>query len=173
MDLFSSDYGVKYTDLTTVPRKPEVLSQTGDTTIIGRTTLVYMVCVARGVPTPTFYWTRTVTGSGTTERVTSNLNSRYTVTSGRLSIQDPIEFEDAGQYQCVIENDIGKILGTPSLLDFAGMFYYDNMPSLYTEMLPMSTTTILPGVVRESSNIWASIIRSQGRYCALIAVLCW
>ena len=111
---------MKYTDLTTVPRKPEVLSQTGDTTIIGRTTLVYMVCVARGVPTPSFYWTRTVAGSGTTERVTSNLNSRYTVTSGRLSIQDPAEFEDAGQYHCVIENDIGKILGTPSLLDFAG-----------------------------------------------------
>ena len=116
--LILSDYGVKYTDLARVPKKSEIISQKGDTTIIGRTTLVYLDCVARGVPLPSFYWTRTV--GGTTQRVTSTLDSRYTVINGRLSIQDPKEHQDAGQYQCVVSNDIGTILGTPSQLDFAG-----------------------------------------------------
>ena len=94
------------------------MGQTRDTSILGVTTKVYLDCIARGYPSPQFYWTRkTATG---TEIVTSDLDSHYTVTNGRLSIQDPRENRDAGTYQCVVTNSAGTIIGAPMQLSFAG-----------------------------------------------------
>ena len=112
------DYGERYTDINAIPRGPEMLTQTRDTSILGGTTKVYLDCVARASPAPMFYWTRqAATG---VEIVTSDLDSRYTVTNGRLSIQDPVENMDAGIYQCGVASNAGTIIGAPMQLSFVG-----------------------------------------------------
>ena len=43
---------------------------------------------------------------------------RYTLSAGRFTIQDPEEKEDAGEYQCIVENSLGKILSNPAKIVF-------------------------------------------------------
>jgi hypothetical protein len=46
------------------------------------------------------------------------------LSAGRFTIQDPEEQEDAGEYQCIVENKLGKILSNPAKIVFGCKFVF-------------------------------------------------
>ncbi|XP_021356952.1 contactin-like isoform X1 [Mizuhopecten yessoensis] len=116
-------YGTFYTNPSLVPRGPEMYINPIDTEILGKTRLVFLECEAKGLPQPTYTWTR----NSSQDVITPTTDIRYTLTNGRLSIQDPTESKDAGQYQCEAENRFGKIISAPVFLSFAFLGDFTNV----------------------------------------------
>ena len=93
---------------------------------------VTLDCVATGNPQPVFSWYEmNATYSDprlhhqyTYQKITTLTDSRYTFTSGRLTIQVPRENLDAGTYQCKAENQYGSILSEPMDLSFGCKLFY-------------------------------------------------
>ena len=50
-------------------------------------------------------------------QITPLTDTRYTITNGKLSIQNPVE-SDEGAYQCQAENQFGRIISPPVSIDF-------------------------------------------------------
>lgn len=50
--------------------------------------------------------------------MTVKTDNRYTMTNGKLSIQDPVEEKDAYTYQCQVSNNIGTVISNPVQLAF-------------------------------------------------------
>ncbi|KAL3852170.1 hypothetical protein ACJMK2_015845 [Sinanodonta woodiana] len=119
------DYGLDIKDPNLIPRGPKWRVEAKDTIIIGDSSLVYLECDADGYPVPTFTWTR----NSSLQVVTPALDTRYTITNGRLTIQAPKEVTDAGVYQCSALNPIGSILGAPVRLSFANLGEFSNVVS--------------------------------------------
>lgn len=82
--------------------------------------LVYMECIASGIPQPDYSWIRN--NSGVITPILSAMDNRYTITNGKLTIEDPNESADAGKYQCKVQNDVGIIVSVPAQLSFASRF---------------------------------------------------
>ena len=51
-------------------------------------------------------------------QVTSSKNSRYTLTNGRLAIQNPNERLDAGDYRCEAANKFGTVVSNTVSISF-------------------------------------------------------
>ncbi|XP_069141765.1 contactin-like [Argopecten irradians] len=116
-------YGNSYANPNLVPRGPQMYIDPIDTEILGKTRLVFMECGAKGYPQPTYTWTR----NSSQFIITATTDARYTLTNGRLSIQDPTEGKDSGEYQCEAENRYGKITSAPVLLSFAFLGSFTNV----------------------------------------------
>ncbi|XP_033745615.1 contactin-like [Pecten maximus] len=90
---------------------------------LGRLDLCSWSVGAKGLPQPTYVWTR----NSSQDIITANTDTRYTLTNGRLSIQDPTEGKDAGRYQCEAENRFGKIISAPVFLSWAFLGSFTNV----------------------------------------------
>ena len=55
-------------------------------------------------------------------QVTSSKNSRYTLTNGRLAIQNPNERLDAGDYRCEAANKFGTVVSNTVSISFGCEF---------------------------------------------------
>ena len=74
-------------------------------------------CLATGNPTPSFQMMH-VSDQGHETEVTSLQDGRYTINSGKLTIQDPDELKDSGRYYCTAHNEFGKITSDTMYLSF-------------------------------------------------------
>lgn len=125
------DYGVPYKNINDVKRGPRFLLEASSTVVIldqqntQVTGLVYMECIASGIPQPDYNWIRN--SSGLIEQITSVADSRYTVTNGKLTIENPEEKKDAGVYQCKVSNSEGAIISAPAQLSFASLGQFPNI----------------------------------------------
>lgn len=119
------DFGVDVLDANLIRRGPYFISEAPNTIILSYTPYVYLECIAGGNPQPKYEWTR----NNSQQIVTSQLSPRYTITNGRLSIQDPVDMLDAGEYQCKCSNEEGVIIGAPVQLAFATLGQFSNVPA--------------------------------------------
>ncbi|KAL5013276.1 hypothetical protein ScPMuIL_007546 [Solemya velum] len=116
-------YGIAVYDPNIVPRGPKLIVNPVDTIILGETTSVYLECVAVGYPQAEYTWMR----NSSQELITSNTDERYTLTNGRLTIQEPQDSLDSGDYQCTAANQFGELLSPPVQLSFATMGEFSNV----------------------------------------------
>ena len=56
------------------------------------------------------------------EKVTSAMDTRYTLTNGKLIFQNPSETLDANKYRCVAENSLGMVISNEVQLSFGGEY---------------------------------------------------
>lgn len=104
-------YGTDVNDPNKAQRGPVLTTQPYDVLFTDRTTVAYLECVATGNPAPTYTWYREI-GTNVTQKITSSLSNRYTLSNGRLTIARPNETIDIGIYQCKAENEYGSILSS-------------------------------------------------------------
>ena len=59
--------------------------------------------------------------------VDMSFRSRFIMTGGRLTINDPRQ-EDDGFYQCIVSNSFGTVLSKPAMLSFGcQLFPFDDL----------------------------------------------
>ena len=109
-------FGTAFRSLDDVQRGPTFIQQPYDVEVfVGYMTSVHLDCLAQGKPNPEYTWMR-----GNTE--IDKTNQRYTLTGGRLSIEDPQEVLDTGEYSCLAHNLYGTIRSAPLTLSFASKY---------------------------------------------------
>ncbi|XP_076447632.1 contactin-like [Babylonia areolata] len=125
------DYGLALDNPSLAPRGPQFVAEPVDTTILSRTTNVFLDCLASGNPKPSYQWYRgddknrnmvlLSTGAGSE-------NNRYSMIGGRLSIENPHDVDD-GTYQCRVTNEFGTIMSRPAKLSFGSLGDFSNVPT--------------------------------------------
>ena len=81
---------------------------------------VYLECTSDGNPYPTFTWYKTLSGNVS---VTSEMDSRYTMSGGRFTIEDPQE-KDIAYYRCHATNEFGTVLSRFAHIQFGCKYSY-------------------------------------------------
>ncbi|KAJ8301653.1 hypothetical protein KUTeg_020640 [Tegillarca granosa] len=152
-------YGTAFSDPNLAPKGPKFFKQPANTEILGYTSLVYFECLASSLPSPKYEWFTSKNGS--TEIITYKTDKRYTVTSGRLSIEKPSERIDSGNYWCTGENVYGKVMSAPAFLSFAYLGEFSNVDTANVNPLEYQGTVILcPNIPYRSSGA-SSVINAK------------
>ena len=100
-----------------LPMGPRIIIQPASIIFDTRSDIrrVSFTCEAEARPLPSYIWYLT----HDQRRFVVDLGDQSkTVTNGRLSIDDPSQTEDNGDYQCVAGNSIGAILSNFASLSF-------------------------------------------------------
>ncbi|KAL8623497.1 hypothetical protein ACOMHN_015705 [Nucella lapillus] len=121
------DYGVEVLDPNDVPRGPRFTQQPRDTVLTADLRHVTIDCAAFARPSPSYRMYRTLTSSGETIHITPEMDTRYSLTNGRLTISNPTEAEDAGLYACEAENSKGTVLSRSGQLSFGMLGEFSNV----------------------------------------------
>ncbi|XP_052286931.1 contactin-5-like [Dreissena polymorpha] len=113
------DYGVSSQNVNMVPRGPKFVMEASSTVVMMEKSSrsVNMECIAFSIPQAEYLWTRN-TSTGLVV-INSQMNSRYTISNGRLTIDYPTDTLDNGFYQCTASNVVGKIISSFAQLTFA------------------------------------------------------
>lgn len=67
-----------------------------------------------------FFGGRWYRGDDFEDEVTAGVDSRYTLTNGKLIIQNPVERLDANQYRCTAQNHLGVVMSNDVRISFGG-----------------------------------------------------
>ncbi|XP_060590084.1 contactin-4-like isoform X2 [Ruditapes philippinarum] len=121
------DYGTSFKNLNDVQMGPKFIVEAESTVVISDKAegMVYMECIASGIPQPEYKWITYISGEVT--QIESKIDPRYTITNGKFTIEDPSEAKDAGVYQCLVENSVGAIISAPAQLSFASLGEFPNI----------------------------------------------
>ncbi|XP_025080702.1 contactin-like [Pomacea canaliculata] len=108
------------------PVGPNIVQQSPSVVFVDETDFANVECSAVGNPNPTYQWFRDY-GTPRQVQITGQMNSRYAVTNGRLSIHLPKKETDTGDYTCVAQNPSGKVFSAPIKISsgFLGEFSND------------------------------------------------
>ncbi|XP_076455516.1 contactin-like [Babylonia areolata] len=106
-------YGSPSTDPNDWLKGPTFVYQSPSTVFVGRESQVHIECTAKGNPSPSYKWFKDY-GKASQKLIVAT--DRYTVTNGRLTISQPREAEDAGEYTCVAHNSVGSVFSRPILV---------------------------------------------------------
>ena len=123
------DYGLDVADPNRVPRGPVIIKNLKDTVQIKKIGFMSIECVAYAFPPPTYRLYRTSDVEGETE-ITSDVDPRYTLTNGKLTISNPREELDDGKYYCTVENELGRVKTANVTMSF-GCTYASIRHNLY------------------------------------------
>ncbi|XP_076455738.1 contactin-3-like [Babylonia areolata] len=119
------DYGRNVVDFNVLEKGPHFTLQPVSTVVVGDPDLAELECVADANPPPTYRWYR---GDSLEEEVTASVDSRYTLTNGKLTIQNPKEEEDSGFYRCTAQNRLGMVISNDVQLSFGDLGEFSNVP---------------------------------------------
>ncbi|GAB1598555.1 contactincontactin-like [Argonauta hians] len=111
----SFDYGQHIKDMNNLQRGPKMNQEPMNVLAIASPKTSYMEFTAFGNPPPTYQWYQ-----GTKE-ITSAVDSRYTLTNGRLSISTPKKGVDDTYYHCLASNNQGTIVSQKVLFSFGNL----------------------------------------------------
>ncbi|XP_033733379.1 contactin-like [Pecten maximus] len=120
------DYGTSLTDPVLAPRGPDMILQPTSLVSVGMADSASFECVATGNPAPT-YTIVFIDNENNRSVVSPEVDSRYTVTNGKVTIQYPNERNDSGTYQCIAENTFGSILGNTMYFTFGSLGSFSNV----------------------------------------------
>jgi len=117
------DYGQAEIDAANLPIGPMFTTQPVSTIYDVRSTIkvASFMCEADARPLPSYVWFLThhqVRGE------VDLTDQGKTVTNGRLTIAEPSETEDNGDYQCIAKNSFGAILSDFATLSFGCKIIY-------------------------------------------------
>uniref|UniRef100_A0A0L8GSX5 Ig-like domain-containing protein n=1 Tax=Octopus bimaculoides TaxID=37653 RepID=A0A0L8GSX5_OCTBM len=98
------DYGQHLKDMNNIQRGPKTKREPENVLAIMYPPRTYMEFTAFGNPPPVYSWYRESTV------LSSSLDSRYTLTNGRLTISPPKRGVDDTYYHCLASNNYGKIM---------------------------------------------------------------
>ncbi|KAJ8307434.1 hypothetical protein KUTeg_015518 [Tegillarca granosa] len=102
------DYGTNIADPNRAPRGPKFIIQPRSIVAVGSVHNAEFECVAVGLPQP-IYTILKIKSDGTSVALSSSIDPRYTITNGKLSIQNPNDINDTALYHCVVENQFGPL----------------------------------------------------------------
>ncbi|XP_046563536.1 contactin-like [Haliotis rubra] len=119
------DYGTNITDPNDVPRGPRFLSEPYDMVEIGDAETASIECVATAMPPPIYRMYHTL--QNVTVQITPDLDDRFSLTNGKLTIADPREDPDGGRYQCEAENEFGVVISNQMQLSFGNLGEFSNV----------------------------------------------
>ncbi|XP_061187796.1 contactin-like [Saccostrea echinata] len=142
-------YGTDFPDEESAPRGPTFYLLPSDTEILGSTSEVYLECAATGLPQPTYQWTVTRDNG----QAQSLEGPRYTVTNGRVSIDNPQVTMDGGEYQCMAQNKFGIILTPPVVLAFADLGEFSNVDTAPVRPAEYQGTSIQCPKISSTSSL--------------------
>ena len=118
VDFFTfSDYGEAEIDVSKLPMGPMFIVQPVSTIfdVDSRTRQMSFTCEVAARPLPSYVWYLT----HDQRRFPVDLTDQSkTVTNGRLTIDNPSETEDNGDYQCLARNPLGAVLSNFASLSF-------------------------------------------------------
>ena len=127
----SSDFGMTEMDENLLHRGPKFTTEPTDVIYDtdSRLGYVHMECDAAGNPAPTYQWK---VQRGEVEIFINPLTqTRYTVTNGSLTIHDPEDAQDNGNFQCIAANTYGSVLSNKVQLSFGCVYHYFLSSSLH------------------------------------------
>ncbi|PVD35688.1 hypothetical protein C0Q70_02651 [Pomacea canaliculata] len=119
------DYGLMVQDINVLPRGPHFTRQPVSIVIVGGPTMAELECLAVANPVPSYRWYR---GDNFEDEVTAGVDSRYTLTNGKLIIQNPVERLDANQYRCTAQNHLGVVMSNDVRISFGDLGEFSNVP---------------------------------------------
>ncbi|KAK3105542.1 hypothetical protein FSP39_000096 [Pinctada imbricata] len=121
-------FGIAPSDFDTVKYGPRFITQPEDVVMVAKTKSLFIECRALAYPLPNYRWYR---GENFDELITTNTDVRYTLTNGRLTIQNPDD-TDQNTYRCEAENEFGKIISSPAVITFG---YLGEFPNVQTSTI--------------------------------------
>ncbi|XP_070604993.1 contactin-2 [Erythrolamprus reginae] len=127
---------------------------------------ILLVCRARASPPANYRWKM----NGTEIKIEHD--SRYRLNGGNLVIRNPVEAKDAGSYQCIASNPIGKVISREAYVHFSYLQEFsteERDPVRATEgwgvMLTCSPPPHYPGLeYRWFLNEFPNFIPADGRH---------
>ncbi|XP_022336470.2 contactin-like [Crassostrea virginica] len=175
------DYGVPYNEMDKIKKGPKFELQPEDLSVISRALFVTIETMALGYPQPTYEWKKfkganiSVDTLENSETITSTLDRRYTLTNGKLTIENPQEDLDSGIYQCLVSNEMGSVLSNPVQISFGFLGEFSNVkdanvnaPAYEGAVMQCSNIAYKPAVVynwlREIKGEPRNIIRTMTPY---------
>ncbi|KAL4221697.1 hypothetical protein ACF0H5_019952 [Mactra antiquata] len=123
------EYGYASLEAGAIQKGPVFVELSDDTVVFEEVRYVEVECIARSNPLSTYTFWRGKTYSTATQVSSS---TRYTLTGGKLTIQDPIEEEDDDMYHCRATNSIGTTISEMIRVSFG---YIGDFPN--NEMEPL------------------------------------
>ncbi|XP_071155484.1 contactin-like [Mytilus edulis] len=122
------DFGSNYSDPLFAPKGPKfVLHQQSVIVVRTDSTLNAAIeYIATGLPQPNYKIIQTDDEGNVTDMSTL-VDSRYTITNGKLSIQSPNEALDSGTYHCTAQNEFGLVVSNPMQLSFGFLSEFSNV----------------------------------------------
>ena len=122
MERRTFEYGVSFNDLTNIEKGPIFQEQPKSLVVVSHTPTAHLECRASCNPQCDYKWYKGLTLS---EEVPVE-ETRYTMTNGKLSIQNPDSY-DSADYQCRVSNKMGAILSNPVKLTFGSLGQFSNV----------------------------------------------
>lgn len=123
-------FGTGITDPNAWPRGPNITSQSENTVFVserdGTVRPFSIECFATGNPAPTYKWYIERPGRSAEEIQPS---SRYAITNGKLTLNNPHQENDIGNYICEAENIHGKVLSSPIAVSVGQLGEFSNVPT--------------------------------------------
>ena len=118
-----SDFGSNYTDPALAPKGPKFILQQPSIIVVRTDSSISAIIeyMATGIPLPSYSIIHT-NGRGNTTEITASLDKRFTITNGKLTINNPMEAIDTGSYHCIAQNQLGLVVSNPMDLSFGCKF---------------------------------------------------
>lgn len=118
-----SDFGSNYTDPALAPKGPKFILQQPNIIVVRTDSSISasIEYMATGIPLPSYSIIHT-DGMGNTTEITASLDKRFTITNGKLTINNPMEAIDTGSYHCIAQNQHGLVVSNPMDLSFGCKF---------------------------------------------------
>ncbi|KAK7482492.1 hypothetical protein BaRGS_00026309 [Batillaria attramentaria] len=111
-----------------VPRGPRLSIRPESVVVIGGIDSAFIECAADSNPAATYTWYKMVGDNNEHRVISTAMDSRYSLTNGRFSFQQPQESKDAGEYYCEAENIFGTIRSHPVSVSFGYLGEFSNDP---------------------------------------------
>ncbi|XP_060571800.1 contactin-3-like [Ruditapes philippinarum] len=136
LDLLDRDisYGIDVKDIQNIKTGPTIVKQPESIVMFEGVETVEIECIGSGNPYPKYKLYRGQNFVNATE-VTSAIDTRYTLTAGKFTIEGAQSQVDQGTYHCKVENEIGSVLSDQAKLLFGYLGEISNVEPepLYAE----------------------------------------
>ncbi|KAH9509768.1 hypothetical protein Btru_045155 [Bulinus truncatus] len=118
------DYGVVNPDMNNLEYGPYFVQQPHSVVVVNNAEPLVVECIVSANPEAKYKWFR---GNKFNIEVTENLDPRYSLTNGKLTIINPSDGLDFGLYRCEAENKFGKIISDTVEISFGYLGEFNNV----------------------------------------------